>query len=238
MFIIMKNVLITGASRGLGYVLAEEYAKNGFFVIACARGGASGNLKRLQDKYKGSVGVVAMDVADKKSVEHAAGQVKDLVTGIDILINNAAIHSADSGAVLEKADIESCLEVYNVNTLGALRVSQAFIGLIEKGGMKILVNISSEAGSISGCKRENEFDYAMSKAALNMQSKLLQNYLRSKDIKVLAVHPGWMRTDMGGKNAKYSPEEAAGFVVKVIEKYGRDIDGPVYVNFDGGVLEF
>lgn len=234
----MYNVLIAGASRGLGLALVEEYAKKGFFVIACSRKGINENLRSLEEKYEGAICVVTMDVADTESVKRTAAQVGEIVSGIDIIINNAAIHATDSGAVLEKVDIGNCIEVYNVNTLGPLRVAQAFIDLLEKSKLKNLVNISSEAGSIKNCTREKEFDYTMSKAALNMESKLLQNYLKSRDIKVLAIHPGWMRTDMGGSKADYSPEESARFVANQIEKYGDDINGPIYVNCDGNVLEY
>lgn len=93
---------------------------------------------------------------------------------------------------------------------------------------KVIVNISSEAGSIGECWRDREFDYCMSKAALNMQSVLLQKYLKSEGIKVLAIHPGWMRTDMGGAEADISPDTSAG---------GRFIEHPPYQKLAYKVIE-
>jgi NAD(P)-dependent dehydrogenase (short-subunit alcohol dehydrogenase family) len=100
-------------------------------------------------------------------------------------------------------------ETLNVNTFGPLRMVQQFLPLLERGDYKLIVNISSEAGSIADCWRESEFAYSMSKAALNMQSKILQNHLKPHGFKILAVHPGWMRTDMGGAEADIHPDEAA-----------------------------
>jgi NAD(P)-dependent dehydrogenase (short-subunit alcohol dehydrogenase family) len=234
----MKNVLITGASRGLGLALAEEYAKSGFFVLACSRGGMTGSLKALQEKYAGHIGVFKMDVADGASVNEAAAQIKAAVPGLDLIINNAGLQAADCGAALEEVDIENCLEVYSVNTLGPLRVTQAFLGLLEGGGMKNIVNITSEAGSISNNKRDREFDYAMSKAALNMQTSMLNLYLGKRGVRVLGIHPGWFRSDMGGSGADFSPAEAAQNVKKIADKFGGDPCGPVYVDYNGETIPY
>jgi NAD(P)-dependent dehydrogenase (short-subunit alcohol dehydrogenase family) len=234
----MKNVLITGASRGLGYSLAEGYAAQGFYVIACARDINSDHLQKFKAKYKDNVRLLNMDVSETDSVDQAAFQTEQTVAGLDILINNAAVHSDDSFAEIEKINVDHCLETFNINAVGALRVTKAFIRLLENGTSKELVNISSEAGSISNCQREKEFDYCMSKAALNMESKLLQNYLKGRNIKVLAIHPGWMRTDMGGPNADLSVNEAAANVIGIIDQYKDTLEGPVYVDYSGKPLNF
>lgn len=234
----LETVLITGASRGLGLALANSYAAEGFYVIACARNTFSINLQKLKEEYKDNLYIVPLDVASTDSVEKASVQVGQAVAGIDIIINNAAIHAEDSSLELEKANIDNCLEVYNVNTLGALRVAKAFLPLLEQGHSKILVNISSEAGSIANCYREKEFDYCMSKAAMNMQSKLLQNHLKTRDIKVLAIHPGWMRTDMGGPDADLAPIEAANSVRSIVEKYRSGQSSQLYIDNQENVLPF
>lgn len=234
----MKNVLITGSSRGLGYALAEEYAANGFYVFACARDIKTDGLKRLKEKYKENISLIIMDVSHSESVERAAEQVKQMVTHLDIIINNAAVHSEDSFAELETVNIDNCIEVYNIDALGPLRVTKAFCSLLDHGELKVLANISSESGSISDCKREKEFDYCMSKAALNMESKLLQNYLIKRDIKVLAIHPGWIRSDMGGANADFSTNESAKNVLNIIDQYKDNLDGPVFVDYTGKALNY
>ena len=129
--IIMKSVLITGASRGLGYCLAEKYAAKGFYVIACARNINSEKLKNLKITYKDSIQLVAMDVSDDKSVEKAAEEVKQSIQALDIIINNAGVHFNDTDNELESVNLDHCLETFNINTLGALRVSKAFVSLLE-----------------------------------------------------------------------------------------------------------
>ena len=177
-----------------------------------------------------------MDVSSSQSVKDAATHVKSYCTQLDIVINNAGVHCEDSFEVLENVNLDNALEVYNINSIGALRVAKEFLGFLENGEDKILVNISSEAGSIGSCNRDKEFDYCMSKAAVNMGSKLLQNYVKDKGIKVLAVQPGWMRTDMGGKSADIDPNEAAECIFKLVEDNKHNLESPVFVDRFGEAL--
>ena len=233
-----KNVLITGASRGLGNDLAAIYLTRGFRVFACARGETNQKLSHLKDKFGDSIQIISMDISDTISVQNAAKHIKSLTDSLDIIINNAGMHADDSFKVLEEMNVDNCLETYNINTLGALRVIRELVNLLERGSMKALVNISSEAGSITNCQRDKEFDYCMSKAALNMQSVILQNYLKNKNIKVLAIHPGWFRSDMGGPNAHLAVSVAAEGVADRIEKSGGDLSGSVFVDYNGNALEY
>ena len=99
-------------------------------------------------------------------------------------------------------------------------MGQQFLPLLEKSGLKLIINILSEAGSVADCRRENQFAYCMSKAALNMQSKILQNYLKPRGFKILAIHPGWIRTNMGGPQAPLPAEGAAEVEVLLWEDGG------------------
>jgi len=235
----MKNkILITGASRGLGYALVEKYLEKGFCVFACMRNINNAACEKLKEKYKDSLYEIPMDVSNTPSVRSAAIQIKKITDHLDIIINNAAVHSEDSFNVIEEFEVDNCVEVYNINVLGALRVTKEFLQLLENGNMKMLVNISSESGSLSNCQREKEFDYCMSKAALNMQSVQLQNYLKHKDIKVMAIDPGWMKTDMGGPNADLQVFDAATYVADVIDTSHADLNGPVFVDNTGKALSF
>lgn len=235
----MKNsILITGASRGLGYALVEKYLEKGFYVYACMRNIRNVGCEKLQEKYKDSLFLISIDVSNTDSVKKAAAHVKEMTDHLDVIINNAAVHAEDSFNVLEEVEVDHCLEVYNINTVGALRVTKEFLTLLENGNTKVLANISSESGSIGDCRREKEFDYCMSKAALNMQSVQLQNYLKPKDIKVLAIHPGWIKTDMGGPNAHYHASEAATYISDVIDRLHDELDGPVFVDNTGNKLSF
>jgi len=122
----------------------------------------------------------------------------------------------------------------DVNAYGPLRVTQQFLPLLKKGQMKRLVFISSEAGSIGDCPRKTEFGYTMSKAALNMEVKLLNNYLHPRGFQVFAIHPGWIRTDMGGPRADISAEESAEAVYQLaVAERGKD--SPIFIERDGRV---
>ena len=233
-----KNILITGASRGLGNGLAVKYLEAGFRVFACVRDINSTKLNELKKIYGDHLQVIEMDISETISVEKAAVQIKAMTGSLDIIINNAGIHAEGSFNVLEEINVDDCLEVYNVNTLGALRVAKAFLDLLDKENRGILVNISSESGSMTNCFREKEFDYCMSKTALNMQSVLLQNYLKTRNIKVLAIHPGWFRSDMGGPNAHLAVSEAAEGVVAIIEKTGNDLNAPIFIDHTGNTMSY
>lgn len=212
-----KTVLIAGASRGLGYFLAQKYLEDGAFVLAGVRKPDSGQLAVLAERYPDRLIQLPMDVADTASVEKAAALAAKKVRYVDVVINNAGIHAESSFQTLEQTDLDDCTPVYNVNAVGPLRVVKAFLPLIPGNGGALIVNISSESGSISTAGREKEFDYCMSKAALNMGTKLLDNYLCGRGIKVIAVHPGWMRTDMGGMNADLDPYETACKLVRLFD---------------------
>lgn len=227
-----KKILITGASRGLGLCFTRKYLELGYEVYAGARDVEAQLLMLLKEEYKDRLIIIQLEVSDTTSVINAAKMIGSHTDRIDILINNAAIHSNSSFDILEAADIDDCLEVYNVNSLGALRVVKAFLPMIRKGEGAKIINISSESGSISTCGREKEFDYCMSKAALNMGTKLLSNYLKKDNIIVLAVHPGWMRTDMGGRNAHLDPYETSSRLAELFENI-TTTESPIFIDNEG-----
>lgn len=225
-------VLITGASRGLGLCFARKYLEAGDTVFAGVRDLSAPFIKELKEKYPETLFPVPLEVTDTQSAEEAAAYVCRHSEKVDIIINNAAVHNNTSFEILEKADLDDCLQVYDVNSLGPLRVVKAFLALIRKSNNGKIINISSESGSIGACGREKEFDYCMSKAALNMGTKLLSNYLKKDNITVLAVHPGWMRTDMGGRSAELDPYETACKLAGLIEGI-NSAEGPVFIDNKG-----
>jgi NAD(P)-dependent dehydrogenase (short-subunit alcohol dehydrogenase family) len=227
-----KTVLITGATRGLGFFLTKKYLEDGATVFAGARDISTPMLEELKLEFPKTLVPITLEVTDSSSVGEAAFNVGKHTAKIDVIINNAAIHNNSSFEILENADIEDCLPVYDVNSLGPLRVVKAFLPLIKKSASAKIINISSESGSISTCRREKEFDYCMSKAALNMGTKLLSNYLKKYNITVLAVHPGWMRTDMGGSNAHLDPYETACQLVALFDGI-NSTDHPVLIDNNG-----
>jgi len=226
-------VLITGASKGLGYSLTELYLSKGHLVIATYRKNLE-NLEKIKENK--NLLLYKMDVSDEESVKTAYEYIGNKVKYIDILINNAAIYIEDKSKTIENIDIENVIQTLNVNSIGPLRVLKYFYPLVEKGFKKLIINISSEAGSISNCWRDREYGYCMSKSALNILSAILQNYSKNKGIKVLSIHPGWMRTDMGGPNADISPEESAEGIFNLSLKEWDVNDKNIYMDYKGNIM--
>lgn len=139
--------------------------------------------------------------------------------------------------MLVELDDEAMAEIYNVNTLGALRVSNALMGLLLQSKDKLIVNISSEAGSIARNKRINMYGYCMSKAALNMQSSLMHNHLTTLGGQVMVFHPGWLQTYMHGKKdeqAQTTPEVSAEQIIALVLDYKKYLgEEPAYLDMDG-----
>jgi NAD(P)-dependent dehydrogenase (short-subunit alcohol dehydrogenase family) len=205
------RVLITGADRGLGLSLVNLYAARGAQVYGCLLGQRPWPETTAQ--------AVALDVASDNSVAEAAKQVGT----IDILINNAGILGDIETTARGELDFDEMARVYDVDALGSLRVTRALLPQLLAGRTKLVVNISSEAGSIGGCTRESWYAYAMAKAALNMQSALIHNLLRPEGGRVLVLHPGHVRTFMRGHedtSGQLTPDEAALRVASNIERFG------------------
>jgi NAD(P)-dependent dehydrogenase (short-subunit alcohol dehydrogenase family) len=231
-----RKVLVTGADAGLGLSLVKRFLQGGYAVYAGVRRSAA-DLNILVDEYGGLLTLVPLDVAEMDSVRAAARMVIEQTDAIDIVINNAAIHLKQSQQPLEQLDLADLQlqQTMEVNAFGPLRVVQQFLSLLENGGQKLILNISSEAGSITDCGRESQFAYCMSKAALNMQSRILHNYLKPRGFRVLAVHPGWMRTNMGGPAASISPDESAAGIFQ-LAKREWNADDPIYMDYVGQPL--
>ncbi len=228
-----KKVLITGASRGLGLCFTQKYLEDGCIVFACVRDIQAYKFQQLKERYGESLIPIELNVSSTESVSNAAAEVLTSTDTLDIIINNAAIHGTTSFEPLEAADLDECLTVYDTNSVGPLRVAKAFLPFISNSDAGLIVNISSESGSIGTASRVKEFDYCMSKAALNMATKLLHNYLADKHINVIAVHPGWMRTDMGGSNAHLDPYETACKLTKLFNEICNKADSPIFIDNDG-----
>ena len=227
----MGTVFITGADKGLGFSLAEKFLSEGFRVFA-GQYSTGDQLQVLAARSPQMLTAVPLDVTDTESVRQAAHTVAGLTDALDILINNAAVYLESDRPALEDDPESHWLQTLNVNTLGPLRVTKQFLPLLAKGQRKMLINISSEAGSIADCWRDREYAYCMSKAALNMQSRILHNYLSPCGFTVLAVHPGWMRTDMGGPNADLDPDESAAGIFQLATRDWSP-DDPIYEEYQG-----
>lgn len=224
------HFLVTGAARGLGLAMARQLLERGHRVSALVRAESAG-LRELGSRYGERLGVYLGDVGDEASVRATFAELARRAEHLDAIVNNAVIYLDGSRPTIEAADLSICAATFEVNSVGPLRVVQHGLPLLRKGRRKLIVNISSEAGSIGDSRRKTEFAYCMSKSALNMGSKLLQNYLAPEGIKVLALHPGWFNSSGEGP-APISAEQASLKVLETILKPHR-VDEPLYVDPEG-----
>ncbi len=202
------TVLITGANRGLGLEFARQFHEAGYEVIATAR------TPDVADELNGlGVRVEQLDVADAGSVSGLAERLGG--QSIDILINNAGITARIRS--LEDVDFSTIERIIAVNTLGPMRVTQALLGGLRKGNRKIIVNITSSMGSIERNTRGGGYGYRESKAALNMFTRTIAAELGPEGFRCITMSPGWVKTDMGGPNARLTPAESIAGMIKVID---------------------
>jgi len=230
------EILITGANRGLGLALAEKLLAGGQHIHAINRR-ESQELLDLQKRYPGNLRLYSGDVTEESSIRQALESIAGQTSSLDIILNNAAVNLERSGPLLEQVDFSIYLPTYQANAIGPLMVAKYALPLLRKGSRKLIVNFSSEAGSIGACGRPSEYSYCMSKAALNMASKILHNALKAEGIRVLALHPGWFSSDMGGPEAPITPMEAAGQIVKLLLN-PPGLEEPIFIAPDGEALDW
>lgn len=205
------NVLLTGANRGIGLELVRLYLASGNRVIATARNlDQAQELKNLEKVYQGSLDTLSLDTANDSLTTNLSEKLKS--EKLDVLINNAG--------VLDKPgnwfDSQAMQHSWDVNTLGPLRVIDACRAALERSDTRKIINVSSIMASIAYTQADN-MPYRVSKAALNMATRMLAMQLQEKNFCVVALHPGWVKTDMGGPQAPTSPEESAKAIVNIIE---------------------
>ena len=222
----MPNVLITGANRGLGLELARQYAAEGWRVFAaCRRPEAAAGLRGLA----GSVLPIALDVTDRAGIAHAAAALGDIA--IDVLINSAGIYGGRAQG-FGQVDDRDWARVLDVNTIGPLRVTEAFLEHVARSERRLVVTITSGMGSLADSSSGGAIAYRSSKAAVNMVMRCAAIELRPRGIACVLINPGWVRTDMGGAGATLSPEESVGAMRRLIATLGPAQSGRFF-NHDG-----
>ena len=228
-----QNVMITGAGKAVGlcFNMVLRHLEAGDNVVATVRKPCA-ELEELKTKYGNKLTILTMDIGSTESVQAAAEELSKTLSHLDLLINNAVSVSPDCDKGFFDANLDYIAKTVDITAVGAMRVIKAFYPSLKKSEMTALImNISSEAGSISKCYRTNLIDYGMAKAALNMATMNLVNTFKDdKSINIFCVHPGWIRTDGKPDNpALLSSYEAAEILRLLFEKKRNDFDGHRFI---------
>jgi len=222
------HCLVTGANRGLGLEFVRQLLARGERVVAtCRQPGRASMLNALAGEYPGRLRVLPLDVTEPKS--HAelvaewpllAGE-GDPPPRIGLLVNNAGVlHSGERFGGIGR---DNLVHSFLTNAAGPLLLTQALAPLLADGAH--VVNISSRLGSVAATERFGTPSYALSKAALNMATAQLKHALADRGIVVVAVSPGWVRTDMGGDQAEVAPEDSVAGLLRQVDRLGPEDSG-------------
>ena len=231
-----KNYLVTGANRGLGLEFTKQILQAGQIVYAaCRNTNDIDDLNEVSGKYKDSLIIVKLDINDHDSILKLNKKLKNV--SIDVMINNAGIigplpyfentFKQHYGTI----DYDVWADVFKTNLFGPVKMAETFLDQIEKGQDKKMVFISSVVGSIAD-DHQKAFAYATSKTALNKSVALMADILKEREVKVLAMCPGYVKTRMNGGGANLEPEESIKGMLKQIEKLDLESSGS-FVRYNG-----
>jgi NAD(P)-dependent dehydrogenase (short-subunit alcohol dehydrogenase family) len=230
----MNSVLITGSNRGLGLEWAHQYDDEGWRVFAtCRHPDEADELTQLAEKSP-NVTIHQLDVTLPEQIAALARELDG--NPLDVLINNAGVYHERWGKdKLGKITYEDWQNTFDVNTLGPMRVGEALINNLARGQRRLIVSITSHMGSIAEITSPNDYAYRTSKAALNAAMKGLSLEVASQGTGVLLLHPGWVRTRMGGESAPLSTQESVAGMRQLVERYQPSDSGHFY-RYDGSEI--
>lgn len=230
----MNNVLITGSNRGLGLEWASQYASSGWRVYAtCRYPDQADELKKLAE-VSSNVSLHQLDVTLPGQIQTLAKELDSVP--IDVLVNNAGIYREKWGKdPLGKIVYSDWQDTFDVNTLGVMRISEALMDNVASSQRKLIVAITSHMGSIAEINSPCDYAYRSSKAALNAAMKGLSYEVADRRVGVLLLHPGWVRTRMGGESAPLSVEESVAGMRDLVEGFEIAQSGHFY-RYDGSMI--
>ncbi len=230
----MSTLLITGANRGIGFELAKVFAGRDWRVIACCRNPEAAS--DLQALAAGSTGVTVhrLEVTDAGQIAGLAGNLEG--TSIDILVNNAGIKGPEHQGFGE-TDEAGWLEAFRVNTIAPLLMAEAFVEQVAASERRVIATVGSVMGSITENSSGGLYAYRTSKAAVHMVMKGLAADLAPRGIISVALHPGWVRTSMGGSAAPVSPAASAAGLTRVLLALTRKQSGSL-IDFEGKIRDW
>lgn len=226
----METVLVTGASRGIGLEHVRRFAEAGAYVFAAARDleGAA-ELRALAAAQSDRIAMIAYDAQDRA----APGAVKTAIGDrpVDLLLNNAGVYGPPSQS-FGALDADGFMETIAVNTLAPLRLAQALVENVAASNRRLIANQSSQMGSIADNRSGGFYAYRASKAALNMVTQSLARDLAPRGVAVVSLHPGWVRTRMGGQSAPLEIAQSVEGQQAVLARIGMAESGGFF-NYDG-----
>ncbi|XP_045173477.2 C-factor-like [Mercenaria mercenaria] len=242
------NVLITGANRGIGLEFVKQYAQlqpncPQHVFAGCRSPDSAKDLQDLQTKYK-NIKIVKIDLNDEATYASAAKAVEEVVgdAGLNLLINNAG---AANRASLDTVTSEDMVSLFQINAVGPLMLTKAFLPLLRKAAAKggamssdraCVINISTGVASITENDTGGAYSYRTSKAALNMITKNLSLDLKKDGILVSAIHPGWIKTGMGGPKATTEASDCIEALLKVIDSLNSEESSGKLYHYSGRVM--
>ncbi|MEZ9313429.1 SDR family oxidoreductase [Vibrio sp. 10N.222.51.C8] len=228
----MKTVFITGANRGLGLELAKQYAQRHYKVIACCRDIDSAHELTLLAQQYSTIRPYALDVSHETDILALTEVFKE--QPIDVLIHNAGV-SGDECESLGNMGQKEWINVLKVNTIAPMLITQALLNNILAGEDRTIIGMTSILASIDDNRSGGRYSYRASKAALNQIIKSLACELSDEGVKTMAIHPGWVQTDMGGKEGKVTVKESVTGMLNVIDNLKLKHSGSFFV-YDGTQL--
>jgi len=235
----MEIYLVTGANRGIGLALTRELIASGKVVViaGCRNPEAAVDLKQLASERPDAIDLIRCDLANEQTLRSVAEEVRERRRKLDVIVNNGAIMPEKGDESILQIDLSLFSKAFDTNVLGQARVIRAFYPMLAESDRPRIVNVSSGLGSISDREGYDYYPYAISKAALNMLTRSMAFELGQKGLTVVAISPGWVRTDMGGQAASLSPQESARSLAATIEKLGPAHNGQ-FLSRDGKSGEY
>jgi NAD(P)-dependent dehydrogenase (short-subunit alcohol dehydrogenase family) len=225
--------VVTGANRGIGLEMVKQLAARGDAVEALARNPGEAELERLRAATPGRIRTHACELTDDASVRAAALAIGDVP--VDVLVNNAGVMGRMMS--LEDVDLQDALYTFDVNALGAIRVTRALLPQLMKARTRRVVHVTSGMGSITENTRGGAYGYRMGKAALNMANKSMSVDLRDRGFVCVVINPGWVQTAMGGAGAPTPVEESVSKILGRVDALTADETG-AFLDFKGGTIPY
>jgi NAD(P)-dependent dehydrogenase (short-subunit alcohol dehydrogenase family) len=210
----MRTIMITGTNRGIGLELVKQYVNDDWKVIATCRNLEKAHTLQEMVETHEHLLTVELDVTDNERITKLAEELKD--ESIDILFNNAGVYGS-KGNSLDGLTKEEWFDVLAANTMSPIFMSRAFLPHVKRGSQKVIANMTSKMGSVSDNTSGGSYVYRTSKAALNQATKSLSIDVAADGITAVVLHPGWVKTDMGGPNGLIDTEECVTGLRKVLD---------------------